>query len=129
LAITLLGALAWAPAVSAWAIGKPIVTYWDGPGVLDDRVANQAVNGGFNLVWVHSLAELNLAQEHGLRGLLYGSLDDATIAQGHAWADVTLPQGGGVLVGLTSVVPEPSATMLLGTALAAITALRRSMRK
>lgn len=58
LAITLLGALTWAPAVSAWTIGKPIVTYWDGPGVFDDRVANQAVNGGFNLVWVHSLAAI-----------------------------------------------------------------------
>jgi hypothetical protein len=27
-------------------------------------------------------------------------------AQGHAWADVTLEKGGGVLVGLTRVVPE-----------------------
>ena len=69
------------PALSAWTIGKPIVTYWDGPGVFDDRVADQAVNGGFNLVWVHSFAELNLCQEHGLRGLFYGPQDDKTIAQ------------------------------------------------
>ncbi len=32
----------------------------------------------------------------------------AWIAQGHAWADVTLEEGGAVLVGLTALVPEPS---------------------
>jgi hypothetical protein len=69
------------PALSAWTIGKPIVTYWDGPGVFDDRVANQAVKGGFNVVWVHSLAELNLAQKYGLRGLFYGPQDEKTISQ------------------------------------------------
>ena len=39
------------------------------------------------------------------------------IAQGHAWADVSLLPGGGVLVGLTSAVPEPSPLVLLVTGL------------
>ncbi len=39
------------------------------------------------------------------------------LAQGHAWADVSLLPGGGVLVGLTSAIPEPSSIMLLITGL------------
>ena len=65
---------------SEWSLGTPIVTYWDGP-ILDDRVAHQAINGGFNLVWIHSIGALDIAEQHNLRGLWYGALDDATIAQ------------------------------------------------
>ena len=65
---------------AAWTVGTPIVTYWGGP-TLTDAVAQQAVSGGFNLVWASSPAELDVAQAHGLRALFSGSLDDATIAQ------------------------------------------------
>ncbi len=52
------------------------------------------------------------------------------IAQGHAWADVTLEQGGGVLVGLTSVVPEPATWIsLLGALITGLGLLRLRMRK
>ncbi len=80
LAITLLGGLAWAPepAFSAWTIGKPIVTYFHGPGEvgnvpLDDARAAQVAAGGYNLVWVSTLADLDVAQAHGLRGMWVGN--------------------------------------------------------
>jgi hypothetical protein len=40
---------------------------------------------------------------------------------GHDYVTLDLAPGGGVLIGLTSVVPEPSAMMLLGTGLASLT--------
>ena len=51
-----------------WEIGAPIVTYWCGP-TLTDAVAEQMVQGGFNLVWC-SEQELDVAQRHGLRAQL-----------------------------------------------------------
>ena len=66
-----------------WTVGTPIVTYWEGAASVDltDAVAQHAVDGGFNLVWVRSLAQLNLAHQYGLRGLWVGSTDDPTVAQ------------------------------------------------
>jgi hypothetical protein len=60
---------------------------------------------------------VNLNYSNSLTTCVTGSgdlsvFDTATgswIAQGHAWADVTLEPGGSVLVGLTATVPEPSA--------------------
>jgi hypothetical protein len=69
------------PAAGSWQVGTPIVTYWAGPA-LTDAVAQQMVEGGFNLVWCGSEEELDVAQRHGLRGQLTnglftpGSLDD-----------------------------------------------------
>ena len=70
-------------AAAGWSVGEPIVTYWEGAGsvALTDAVARQAVDGGFNLVWVRSSAQLDLAQQYGLRGLWDGPTDDATIAR------------------------------------------------
>jgi hypothetical protein len=51
------------------------------------------------------------------------------IAQGHAWADLTLEKGGGVLVGLTSMVPEPSAIVLLSMGLTGLFAYGWRKRK
>lgn len=73
-------------AFSQWQVGKPIVTYWWAPLPLTDAVAQQAVNGGFNLVGVASVAELNLAQRYGLRGMwtvpgYHGLPSDAVIKQ------------------------------------------------
>ena len=50
-----------------WQIGTPIVTYWCGPS-LTDAVAQQMLEGGFNLVWCSSENELDIAHRHGLRG-------------------------------------------------------------
>ena len=55
------------PAAVSWQVGAPIVTYWAGPS-LTDAVAQQMVEGGFNLVWCRSEKELDVAHRHGLRG-------------------------------------------------------------
>ncbi len=88
LAFTLLGVLTWAPgpAFSAWTIGKPIVTYFAGPGMptnppdpQDDASATQLAEGGYNLVWASTLGELDVAQAHGLRAMWLGSKTDYTV--------------------------------------------------
>ena len=56
-----------------WQIGTPIATYWAGPS-LTNAVAQQMVEGGFNLVWCRSEKELDVAGCHGLRGLLTNGL-------------------------------------------------------
>ncbi len=66
-------------ALSAWQVGTPIVTYFSAPSVLTDAVAQQAVNGGFNVVQTTSLATLDLAQHYGLRAQWSGAIDQATI--------------------------------------------------
>jgi hypothetical protein len=69
------------PAAVSWQVGTPIVTYWAGPS-LTDAVAQQMVEGGFNLVWCGSEKELDVAHRHELRGqltdglLVPASLDD-----------------------------------------------------
>ena len=85
-AIGLLGILSWSPrpAFSAWTIGKPIVTYFAGPGFgsyypLNDASATQVKAGGWNLTWATSEQELNVAQAHGLRAMWFGALDAATV--------------------------------------------------
>jgi hypothetical protein len=60
-------------AAAAWQVGTPIATYWAGPA-LTDAVAQQMVEGGFNLVWCGSEKELDVAQRHGLRGQLTDGL-------------------------------------------------------
>jgi len=62
-----------AQTAGSWQVGTPIVTYWAGPP-LSDGVAQQMVEGGFNLVWCGSDKELDVAQRHGLRGLLTDGL-------------------------------------------------------
>jgi hypothetical protein len=68
-------------ATVSWQVGTPIATYWAGPS-LTDAVAEQMVEGGFNLVWCGSEEELDVAHRHGLRGqfanglLTPASLDD-----------------------------------------------------
>jgi hypothetical protein len=61
-------------AVEPWRVGVPIVTYWAGPGYpggsdLTDAAAQQLAEGGWNVVWCDE-AELDVAQRHGLRGML-----------------------------------------------------------
>ncbi len=60
-------------AAVSWQVGTPIVTYWAGPS-LTDAVAQQMVEGGFNLVWCGSEKELDVAHRHGLRGQLTDGL-------------------------------------------------------
>jgi hypothetical protein len=68
---------------ASWQVGTPIATYWAGPS-LTDSVAQQMVEGGFNLVWCGSEQELDVAGRHGLRGQLTSglftpaSLDDSS---------------------------------------------------
>jgi hypothetical protein len=58
-----------------WQLGKPIVSYWAGPGYdmttgpLTDAAAKQMVDVGVNLVWADSAKELDIAKRHGLRAL------------------------------------------------------------
>jgi len=56
-----------------WQVGTPIATYWAGPA-LTDAVAQQMVEGGFNLVWCANEQELDVAHRHGLRALLTNGL-------------------------------------------------------
>jgi hypothetical protein len=76
------GARAESAGAASWQVGTPIATYWAGPS-LTDAVAQQMVEGGFNLVWCGSEKELDVAQRHGLRGQLSdglltpASLDDS----------------------------------------------------
>jgi hypothetical protein len=64
-----------AEAQTVWNIGKPIVSYWAGPGYdaetgpLTDAAAKQMVDVGMNLVWVGSAEELDVAKRHSLRAL------------------------------------------------------------
>lgn len=58
---------------SSWQVGTPITTYWAGPA-MTDAVAQQMVEGGFNLVWCGSETELDVAHRHGLRGQLTSGL-------------------------------------------------------
>lgn len=51
-----------------WKIGAPIVTSWDTPA-LTDAVANQLVEGGWNLV-ICQEGQLDVAKRHGLRVML-----------------------------------------------------------
>jgi hypothetical protein len=43
---------------------------------------------------------------------IFDPATDMWIAQGRSWVNVTLLPGGGILVGLTSAVPEPSVLVL-----------------
>ena len=48
----------------------PIVTYWKNfwtRPILDKTVAQEAVDGGFNAIWVSSFEELDIAAEYGLQ--------------------------------------------------------------
>jgi len=72
--LSLLACTLWVPVAEAepaatlsWQVGTPIATYWAGPS-LTDAVAQQMVEGGFNLVWCGSEKELDVAHRHGLRG-------------------------------------------------------------
>lgn len=40
-----------------WQMGKPIVTYWAGPGPITDRDAKQMAEGGFNVALVYALGK------------------------------------------------------------------------
>jgi hypothetical protein len=84
LAMYLLGVLTWAPrpALAAWTVGEPIVTYYAGPGreyPQNNASATQLAEGGWNLVWAKSVAELNVAYSHGLRAMWTGSLSNSTV--------------------------------------------------
>ena len=56
-----------------WQAGTPITTYWAGPPITD-ATAKQMADGGFNLVWCHTEAEVEIAQKYGLRFLLFNEL-------------------------------------------------------
>jgi hypothetical protein len=70
-----------------WRVGVPITTYYAGPPTTD-ATAKQMADGGFNLIWCNTAAEMDIAQKYGLRVLLHNSLlaeqtmnDPAKIAQ------------------------------------------------
>lgn len=58
---------------ASWQAGAPVVTYWCGPS-LTDAVAEQMLEGGFNVVWCRDEKELDIAQRYGLRGQLHDGL-------------------------------------------------------
>jgi hypothetical protein len=67
--MSLTGAEADGQATTTWKLGTPIVSYWSGDMPLTDALAQQMVDGGFNLVWCWE-KELDVAQRHGLRAQL-----------------------------------------------------------
>jgi hypothetical protein len=80
---------------SQWKLGTPIVTYYIGPKITD-AAAKQMADGGFNVVCCDTVAEMDVAQRHGLRAQfpshwsqLPQSLDDP--AQ-HAKLDAMIDQ-------------------------------------
>jgi hypothetical protein len=67
---------------AAWSIGDPIVTYYAGPGreyPQNNASATQLAEGNWNLVWAKTVAELNVANAHGLRAMWTGSLATSTV--------------------------------------------------
>lgn len=66
---------------AAWQVGRPITMYHEGAAgvTLTHAVAQQAVEGGFNVVWARTVAQLDIAQQYGLRAMWDGSLDADTI--------------------------------------------------
>jgi hypothetical protein len=56
-----------------WTLSKPMVFYWPGPVGLSDAALQQAVDGGYNLVWSRdgyghdTVAEVQKASTYGLR--------------------------------------------------------------
>lgn len=98
-------ALTPAPAVAAWTVGRPIITYFAGPGggpatPITEAVAAELAQGGWNLVPACSVEGLDMAQAHGLRAMWTGSQDDQTVARirnhpalyGYHVADEPLPE-------------------------------------
>jgi hypothetical protein len=78
---------AYAKKTQPWQVGTPITTYYAGPPITDTS-AKQMADGGFNLIWCNTAAEMDIAQKYGLRVLLHNSLlseqtmnDPAKIAQ------------------------------------------------
>jgi len=69
------GAARGRPAGSKWEIGAPIVHYYQGPGANHGETtpanARKLADGGFNLVWCQTEAELDAAHAQGLRVLFY----------------------------------------------------------
>ncbi len=68
-----------APAYAAWTVGEPIVTYIYPPtGLINDSIAQQAVAGGYNVVWVDGAQQshLDLAQRYGLRAQAWLYMND-----------------------------------------------------
>lgn len=60
------------PEGDAWKIGKPIVSYYAGPGhssPMTEESARQLAEGGWNLVWCGE-DDLDLVHRHGLRANL-----------------------------------------------------------
>jgi len=65
------------PAGSQWQVGTPIATYYQGPGCgapprfeLLATAVGKLADSGFNLVWCQSVADLDTAHAHGLRGMV-----------------------------------------------------------
>jgi len=85
------------PEGSLWKVGSPIVWYMQGPGAggensiwgdghtairpadagpptfefISPAVARKLADGGFNLMFVRNLEDLDSAHAHGMRGMLY----------------------------------------------------------
>ncbi len=53
-----------------WEIGTPIVAYWAGPQ-LNEGLARQLQEGGWNLAWGMTVSDLDILHAHGLRGILW----------------------------------------------------------
>lgn len=64
-----------------WSVGRPITMYHEGASAvtLTPTTAQQAVDGGFNLVWARTVSQLDIAQQYGLRAMWDGPLDADTI--------------------------------------------------
>jgi hypothetical protein len=64
-------------AFSQWSVGEPIVMYWNWGETLNltEAMAQQAIEGGYNVVWVDRRESLTVAEKYGLRALMWICLD------------------------------------------------------
>lgn len=53
-----------------WEIGKPIVTFWAGPP-MSEAMAKQLAEGGWNMAWGVTVADLDIMHKYGLRGIMW----------------------------------------------------------
>lgn len=71
-------------------MGDPIVTYWAGPGYpnsnmpVDDAHVKQLKEGGFNVLWAQTKADLDMAAKWGMRALYH-----LPTARGKGWSEET----------------------------------------
>ena len=80
-------------AAATWTMGDPIVSHWIAD-TLTETMAQHAVAGGFNIVWINRsqvvgqaqmLAQLDIAQTYGLRGVVHSYILTPEVLDAPTW--------------------------------------------